>query len=120
MRLFLTALIGTLLVLSSCQKEKSFERSLPAKGSLQNTGGDCLPKKVNGAYITAQALNDSNYIEVNVDVVQAGDFNIYTDTVNGYFFIGQGKFPAAGSYVVRIPGSGSPQAEGDDRFTVFF
>ena len=37
-----------------------------------------------------------------------------------FYFIGQGKFPAAGSYVVRIPGSGSPQAEGDARFTVFF
>jgi hypothetical protein len=116
----LTALMGILLFVSSCKKEKSLEQGLPARGSLQDNGGDCLPKKVNGAYVVGQALNDSNYIEVSVEVSQAGNFTIFTDTLNGYSYKGEGQFATPGAYIVRIPGRGTPEAEGEDQFTVFF
>ena len=102
----------------SCQKEVSFEIGQPSKGSLQNALGECSPKTVGGTFKMAQALGDTNYIDVTVDVTQTGVYTIYTDTVNGYSFRGTGNFSNAGSNTVRLKGVGTPTAAGIDAFTV--
>lgn len=122
MRYLLSGILG-LLVLSffyACQKEVSVEYGTPAKGSLQSSGGDCLPKLVGGSYVEAKALNDSNFIEVTVNVTAAGPYTIYTDTLNGYAFKATGTFARTGTNTVRLKGSGKPVNAGTDDFTVVF
>lgn len=109
-----------LFFIVSCQKEVSFEQGSPSKGSLQDSVGDCLSKTVTGNYIVAKALNDSNFIDVTVNVTQAGRYTIYTDTVNGYSFRATGNFSSIGQSTVRLKGSGTPQAAGSDDFTIIY
>ena len=116
----LTVLMGTMLFLSSCKKEESVEKGQPAQGSLQDDLGDCLPKKVNGTYVVNETLTDSNYIEVAIDVVKAGAYTVFTDTLNGYSFKGNGNFGTPGVNIVRLKSIGKPLAAGDDDFTVIF
>lgn len=116
----LLVLISIFFFFSSCQKEKSLEMGQVAQGSLQSDLGDCLPKKVSGAYVVSQSLTDSNYIDVTLDIAKPGRFTIITDTVNGYFFKSQGNFTTAGTNTVRLKGSGKPVTASDDVFTVSF
>jgi hypothetical protein len=109
-----------LLVIVSCQKETSFEQGTASKGSLQGAFGDCLGKTVAGNYVAAKSLTDSNYIDVTVDVSQAGRYTVYTDTVNGYFFRATGSFTTIGSNTVRMKGFGTPVAAGTYDFNVIF
>lgn len=109
-----------LFLIISCQKEKSFELGQISKGSLQDSLGDCLTKTVTGTYIAAKALNDSNFIDVDVNVSQTGRYTIYTDTVNGYYFRGTGSFSKTGLNTVRLKGAGTPGVVGTDDFYIFF
>jgi len=120
MRHLLIAFVG-LTVFSlflSCQKEISVEFGSPSKGSLQSSSGDCLPKLVAGSYVSGKALNDSNFMEVTVNVTAPGPYTIYTDTISGYSFRTSGSFTNTGSQVVRLKGSGTPSASGVHIFTV--
>ena len=59
---------------SSCQRELEFE-TLPqvSEGSLRSsTTGDCLPKNIAGTYKERDALGDTNYIMVEVNVTSIG------------------------------------------------
>jgi hypothetical protein len=122
MRYLLIGLLGmlTLGIVYSCQKETSIEYGTAAKGSLQSSAGDCLPKNLAGTYAAATPLNDSNYLEVTVNVTATGPYTIFTDTVNGYAFKATGTFSATGANTVRLKGGGTPAAAGTDDFTVFF
>lgn len=115
----LTAFIG-FAFFYSCSKEVSLEFSTPASGSLQSSAGDCLPKTVAGAYIANKPINDSNFIEVTVDVLVPGAYLIYTDSVNGYSFKASGVFTNTGSNTLRLKGSGNPINPGVNNFTVVF
>ncbi|MCX8020031.1 MAG: hypothetical protein N2747_06010 [Chitinophagaceae bacterium] len=105
-----------------CQKEVSFEQpNTLAKGRLQSDAtGDCLPKVVNGSYAVGQALNASNTITVTVNVTQPGNYRIFTDTVNGYFFRATGIFTTTGTQTVTLVGGGTPFAPGINNFVVAF
>lgn len=107
-------------ILVSCQKEKSFEQAKISQGSLQSSSGDCLPKSVGGTYKAGQALADSNYIEVVVDVAETGQYKIVTDTVNGYYFTASGNFSSTGPATVRLKGAGTPTVAGTDDFAVLY
>lgn len=122
MRILLTGLVGAfaLFVFYSCQKEISLEYGTPAQGSLQGAGGACLPKNVAGSYIAAKSLNDSNFLEVTVDVLMPGPYTITTDTVNGFSFRTSGTFSATGATTVRLKGSGVPTNAGTANFIVTF
>src|SRR4029079_6244349 len=97
-----------LFLIVSCAKEGSFEQAKPSRGSLQNSAGDCMAKTIAGIYAAGQALGDSNYIDVTVDVGQTGRYTIFTDTVNGYSFKSTGNFASTGSATVRLKGFGTP------------
>lgn len=119
--LFLLFMAG-LVLMNACQKEYSFESGNgPSAGTLQDDGtGDCLPKSVMGAYVAGTALNANNYIEVQVNVTQAGSYVIYTDTVNGMWFRISGVFATTGLNTVQLKGNGTPQAVGIDNFIVHY
>jgi hypothetical protein len=104
----------------SCQKEISYELGSAAKGSLQSSSGECLPKNVAGTYVAGKALADTNYIEVTINITQAGPYSISTDTVNGYYFSGSGSFNQSGTTTVRLTGKGTPGVEGVDNFVLAF
>src|SRR3954469_24102353 len=77
-------LLLTVFVMA-CKKEYSYEKGKlnPSAGSLQSgTTGDCLGSVVQGTYKLDTTLNDSNYVDVKVDVTTAGDHTIRTDTIN--------------------------------------
>ena len=109
-----------LFLIVSCGKEGSFEQAKPSRGSLQNSAGDCMAKTIAGAYAAGQALGDSNYIDVTVDVGQTGRYTIFTDTVNGYSFKGTGNFVSTGAATIRLKGTGTPASAGTDDFIVFY
>ena len=122
MRNLLTCLFAVAIftLLNSCQKEISVEYGEPANGSLRSSAGDCLPKLVGGSYIANKALNDSNFIEVTVDVLSAGPYTITTDSLNGYSFKASGTFANTGANTVRLKSTGRPVVSGINNFTVFF
>jgi hypothetical protein len=110
-----------LILIISCQKEKSFEvGNNPSKGSLQSAiTGDCLPKTVNGSYVAGTALVPAtNTITVSVDVKKTGIYTVYTDTVNGYFFRSTGIFIKTGVTAVTLRSNGTPFATGVNNFVV--
>jgi len=116
-------LLLSFLFLVACQKEHSFEKGTlnPSAGSLQSgTTGDCLGSSVRGIYKTDTVLNDSNYVDVKVDVTTGGDYTIRTDTVNGFYFAASGSFTATGENTVRLQGNGNPQGVGTNIFTVTY
>ncbi len=108
-------------VFFACQKELSLENGKPSAGSLKNEiTGECLPKTVAGIYIAGKNLGDTNFVQVEVEVAQAGSYTIFTDTVNGYSFKGSGNFTTAGTTTVKLTGSGKPGTAGIDDFIVVF
>jgi hypothetical protein len=112
-----------LAVLVGCQKEVSFEQPVvnPSAGSLKKDAfGDCSPALVKGTYKTNTALGDTNYVDIEVMVTKAGNYTIFTDTVNNYSFKATGTFTSAGPTTVRLKGSGNPTAVGADDFTVYY
>lgn len=107
----------------SCQKEKSYEvgNTNPSTGSLQSSlTGDCLGSAVAGSYKVDSALTDSNYVDVNVDVITAGSYTIGSDTLNGFFFKGSGSFNDTGVVTVRLTGNGTPADVGTHIFTITY
>lgn len=106
--------------LYSCQKELSFEQGKPSRGSLQSASGNCLPKTVGGTYKAGEALGDSNFIDVTIDVTQTGNYTVYTDTINGYYFRATGKFATTGPDTIRLKGFGTPGTAGSNTFAVYY
>ncbi len=120
MKRFLSVFLAMSVLMISCQKELSLEAGQPGVGVLQSSAGQCNPMSVEGNYIAASALTDSNFIEVSVDVVVPGTYTIYTDTVNGYYFRGTGSFSTSGPVTVKLNAFGTPVNEGTDNFFVIF
>ena len=122
-RILVFTCIFTLLVTSfSCKKEVSSEPNISvAKGSLKSDVTDeCLPKTVAGAYVAQKVLNDSNFIEVEINVSKAGSYNISTDVINGYSFKQSGNITATGTNRIKLKGQGTPTSAGTNTFTVRF
>ena len=111
-------IIGSLLLLTACTKELSFEQGadLPSNtsdGTLSGAGGACANINVLGAYGQGLALDTAqNKLEVEVNFTQAGSWFIYTDTVNGVYFKGSGTITAPGLTTVFLRGFGVPANPG--------
>jgi len=106
----------------SCSKELSLEnRKSSSRGSLKSdVSQECLPKTLEGSYIAGKSFNDSNYLEVAIDVTKTGSYFITTDTLNGYYFEGSGNFGNTGMNTIRLKAVGKPLAAGTDDFLVSF
>ena len=119
----LLSLLSTLLFFCACQKEYSFELGgTGSSGSLQSdVAGECLPKTVQGIYEAGTVLNGAtNYIDIQVNVESAGNYRIYSDTVNGIFFQAKGAFATTGINNVRLTGNGTPINAGLQSFVITY
>ena len=118
---FYYLLKATLLVLIifSCQKEASFEPRTESKGSLTaDLTGNCQASVVNGVYSAGNSLTAANYIEIQVNVTTPGTYSIQSDTVNGFFFKGNGNADSIGIRTVRLSGYGKPMIAGFNSFDI--
>lgn len=73
---------------------------------------DCSSAVVNGTYEAGTALNASNTVNINVNVLTAGPYNISTTATNGMVFSASGNFAATGTQPLVLTASGNPTATG--------
>lgn len=95
----------------ACQKEVSKEGTGlggTARGSLTDSSGSCKDANVKGDYVIDQSLTDSNYVIIKVNFTLQGKYKIYTDTVNGMWFIDSGFALTTGLATVKLKGHGKP------------
>ncbi len=111
--------LATAFVISSCQKELSFEAGI-AKGTLAKDAlGDCMPITVTGSYKKDTLLKPTtNYVDVQVNITKIGSYFIKTDTLNGYSFSATGVAAVTGVNTVRLLATGRPVAPALNVFTV--
>lgn len=70
----------------------------------------CGQIKANGIFKQGETLALSNYLNIPVTVTQPGTYSVSATTTNGYYFSTSGTFPNAGSYVLNLPGVGTPNS----------
>lgn len=107
----LAIILSVFFLLTACKKELSQEKGGfggTAQGELIDSLGECKNVAIHGNYIVDTALTNNNYIIVNVNFTAAGKYRIYTDTVNGMWFIDSGFAISAGKTTVKIRGRGTP------------
>ncbi|MBS1608648.1 MAG: hypothetical protein JSS70_07800 [Bacteroidetes bacterium] len=114
-------LSSVLMLFFSCTKEFSYELDKTvAHGSLQSdVDGNCLPKNVYGGFIAAQAVNSTNYIELQLNVTTGGSYSIFTDTLNGFYFRGIGNL-SPGINTIKLTATGTPRSAGTNVFLISF
>ncbi len=89
-------------------------------GTLGANPDTCSPSIVSGTYTTGIPLTISNTVQVEVNVTTPGTFIIATNSVNGVNFFKAGSFTTTGVQSVILTGSGTPQIEGLQNFTVTY
>lgn len=117
LRINVALAIGLLFTLA-CQKEIRWDEGTAAGKLATGANGECQPFKVSGSYRPGATLNDSNFVEVAVQVIAAGTYKIETPGVNGYSFKGSGTFSDSGTATIKLFASGKPGKNGTDEFTI--
>jgi hypothetical protein len=111
----------SIFFIASCQKELDFETDGLAHGTLKsNITGDCLPSTINGIYKADSLLNNTNFIDIQVELTTTGTYDIKSDTINGYSFRGTGTLGFIGTNTIRLYATGKPVVAGTDAFTITF
>ena len=120
---YLAIVMAAFFFFAACQKEFSAENGYAlgaATGSLKNDSGQCRQASVKGSYVTNVAMQDSNYVIVQVNFASAGRYKISTDTSNGFSFLDSGVTVATGLQSIRLKASGTPIAARQTSFFVTF
>ncbi|MEP7163988.1 MAG: hypothetical protein ABI741_04795 [Ferruginibacter sp.] len=118
---YLLTAITAIVFIAACQKELDFVTDGLAHGSLKSDlTGDCLPSTINGIYKADSLLDNTNFVDIQVDLAAVGTYDIKSDTVNGYSFRGTGTLGITGINTVRLYASGKPVLSGTDVFTIRF
>lgn len=106
----------------SCSKEYSVESGAftTAKGSLHDNSGNCFTSTVFGNYYTGVNLTDSNYVQVQVNVIKAGNYTIASDVVNGFSFKDAGIFSSIGVQTIKLKATGRPLVNQNTNFFISF
>jgi hypothetical protein len=117
---FFLFLVTAGVLLSACQKELNFEIG-NAKGTIaKDANNNCAPITTNGSYVKNVALAATNYIDVQVNITELGNYVIKTDTINGYYFYDSSAVAILGVNTFRLKGYGTPVNAGIDDFVVSF
>jgi hypothetical protein len=117
---FFLFLVTTGVLLTACQKELNFEIG-NAKGTIaKDANNNCAPITTNGSYVKNVALAATNYIDVQVNITELGNYIIKTDTVNGYYFYDSSAVAILGVNTFRLKGYGTPVNASIDDFVVSF
>lgn len=121
-KMLASILLVAIVVMNACQKETSFENGGTSEGTLQSdVSDDCLPKTISGSYVEGTALDgNTNQMLVTANVTKTGTYTVYTDTVNGVYFLSTGVFPTLGSTAVTLKGFGTPLGSGTFNFNVIY
>ncbi len=77
----------------------------------------CTDISVNGIYTAGTPVNPSNYIRLNLNVIEAGIYTITATSGNGYNFYVSGVVSNTGQMTVDMPCTGTPVASGDNNLT---
>ena len=97
------ALLPLFLFFIACKKGHPTDPDQPAKGSLQDLKGNCLPGATHGSWIAGLTPNaDSCYVDVTVQVTAPGSYLIVSDSSNGVQFSDSGVFTQTGSQTIRL------------------
>jgi hypothetical protein len=117
-------IILLILTITSCQKELHFDSVITgngqAVGTLKSSSGNCLPNLVLGSYIKDSVLKSSAIIEVTTDITAIGTYQIKSDTVAGFYFVGTGTVTRTGINLIQLAASGTPSSGGIKTFTIIF
>jgi hypothetical protein len=117
--IYLLPVIISFTIFLSCQRGLSPYPLPVSKGALlKDSSGNCSDVIVSGTYNKDQQLNDSNSIEVNVNITSPGSYTITTDTVNGYSFSATGTVLTTGLTHIKLKSAGAPVIAGEDHFTI--
>ena len=81
---------------------------------------DCGATRVNGTYVVENAVNESNYVTVSVNVTKKGTWDITATAKNsnGYSFTGSGLFTETGLQTIRLAAQGTPVSAQTDTLTL--
>jgi hypothetical protein len=113
-----------LLLITACKKELSFETGGfggTAQGELVDSLGNCKSADVRGTYAVDTALNKtSNYVIININFTAAGKYMVYTDTVNGMWFLDSGFTVSTGATTIKLKGYGTPILPKTSDFALHF
>ena len=117
--IFIPVLFLCIILTLSCQKELNFDNNTIASTcSLnKNAAGNCLPATVNGIYKVGTVLTNTNSVDVQLEVNQAGNYEVKSDTVNRFSYRFSGNV-SAGISLIRLFASGNPLAAGSHVFTI--
>ena len=103
----------------SCQKEIHWD--LQSKGFLaKDSIGNCFPVTANGEYVEDSATGNNNFLMIDVNVIEIGIYNIYTDSINGLVFKATGEFNTTGINHVKLLCSGKPIAADTNYFMIHY
>ena len=119
----LAIILSVFCLFMACKKELSLENggfSGTAQGELVDSLGNCKNITIRGNYNVDTALTNNNYVLVNVNFTATGKYKIYTDTVNGMWFLDSGFAISTGQSVVKIKGKGTPILGKKTDFTLLF
>ena len=81
----------------------------PATYTFAGAPGDCSNPAENGQYAAGLATTAENTVTINIQVTSLGQYNITTDTANGFFFSATGSFNNLGVQTVSLKASGTPR-----------
>jgi hypothetical protein len=100
-----------LLLFSACKKEYSYEGG-------PKSSGFCTNLVAGGTYRVGKAVNDSNFLRVEVHVTTKGFYSITSDTVNGFSFSGSGVVADTGIAELHLDAHGTPAKTETSLFNV--
>jgi len=91
-----------------------------ADASIEN----CAGIKVIGLYLEKQAFSINNYLQIPITVSKPGTYSITTEMTdpaggNGYYFTTKGVFPNTGTFMVNVPGVGTPETFGENHIKIY-
>jgi hypothetical protein len=106
----LLAMIFSLFLLTSCQKELTWCLDCPSTAYLvKDSFGNCAPIEIGGDYKkNIRTKPGINFVKLYANVESSGSFNLRTDTVNGVHFFTQGNFTSVGRTEFFLYPSGTP------------
>ena len=120
----ISIIISVFCMFMACKKEMSIENGGfggTAQGELVDSLGNCKSSTVMGDYKVDTALvTTSNYALINVNFTAQGKYKIYTDTVNGMWFLDSGFAISTGANVIKLKGYGKPILPKTTTFTIYF
>lgn len=114
--------LAAAVIITACQRELTPDNVVTrVTGTLlKSVSGDCAPITIGGAYVQNTGLGASNYMDVQVNFSVTGNYEIKSDTVNGFSFKATGQATTTGPQTVRLTAGGTPLIAGTNVFTIRF